>query len=58
MNSDEAAIRRVVERWIEAARSGEVDAVLELMAPTPCSCCPVSLPCRDARPSRATCAAR
>ena len=33
MNSDQAAIRALIERWIDAARAGEVDVVLELMAP-------------------------
>ena len=33
MNSDEAAIRALIERWIDATRAGEVDEVLELMTP-------------------------
>ena len=33
MNADEQAIRQLVERWISATREGDVDAVLELMAP-------------------------
>lgn len=33
MNSDEAAIRALIERGIEATRAGQAEAVLELMAP-------------------------
>lgn len=33
MNSDELAIRALVERWLEATRNGDVDAVLSLMSP-------------------------
>jgi uncharacterized protein (TIGR02246 family) len=33
MSGDEQAIRQLIERWISATRSGDVDAVLELMAP-------------------------
>lgn len=33
MNGDEQAIRALIQRWIEATRDGDVDAVLELMAP-------------------------
>ena len=33
MNSDEAAIRALIERWMEATGAGQVEAVLELMAP-------------------------
>ena len=32
MNSDEAAIRALVETWLEATRSGDVDKVLGLMS--------------------------
>ncbi|MBC7454152.1 MAG: SgcJ/EcaC family oxidoreductase [Massilia sp.] len=31
--SDEQAIRRLIERWIEATRNADVEAVLGLMAP-------------------------
>lgn len=31
--SDEQAIRGLIERWIEATREGDVEAVLGLMAP-------------------------
>ncbi len=33
MNTDEEAIRQLIERWIAATRDGDVDAVLQLMAP-------------------------
>ena len=33
MNTDEEAIRQLVERWIAATRDGDGDAVLQLMAP-------------------------
>ena len=33
MNADELAIHQLVERWIAATRAGDVDAVLQLMAP-------------------------
>jgi uncharacterized protein (TIGR02246 family) len=33
MNADELAIRDLVARWLESTRAGDVDAVLELMAP-------------------------
>ncbi len=33
MSSDEAAIRALIARWIEATRAGDVDTVLSLMAP-------------------------
>lgn len=33
MNSDEQAIRTLIERWIGATLSGDVEAVLSLMAP-------------------------
>lgn len=33
MNPDEAAIRRLIETWLAATRDGDVDAVLQLMAP-------------------------
>ena len=33
MNADEAAIRQLIERWIDATRAGQVEDVLELMAP-------------------------
>jgi uncharacterized protein (TIGR02246 family) len=32
MSADEAAIRAVVESWLEATRAGEVDKVLALMS--------------------------
>ena len=31
--ADETAIRQLIERWIEATRTGNVEAVLDLMAP-------------------------
>lgn len=31
MNEDERAIREVVEAWMDATRSGEIDRVLDLM---------------------------
>ncbi|HEX8938466.1 MAG TPA: SgcJ/EcaC family oxidoreductase [Sphingomicrobium sp.] len=31
MNDDERAIRELIETWMEASRSGDIDAVLELM---------------------------
>ena len=31
--NDEQAIRQLIENWIAATREGDVDAVLELMAP-------------------------
>ena len=33
MNPDEAAIRALIARWLDATRDGKVDEVLELMAP-------------------------
>lgn len=33
MSADEQAIRELIGRWIEATRDGDVEAVLELMAP-------------------------
>lgn len=33
MSPDEQAIRTLIGRWIEATRDGDVDAVLDLMAP-------------------------
>ena len=33
MSADEIAIRDLVARWLESTRAGDVDAVLELMAP-------------------------
>jgi uncharacterized protein (TIGR02246 family) len=33
MSGDEHAIRQLIERWLMATRDGDVDAVLQLMAP-------------------------
>lgn len=33
MSPDEQAIRALVAQWLESTRAGDVDAVLELMAP-------------------------
>ena len=33
MSADEMAIRQLIERWLQATRDGDVDAVLALMAP-------------------------
>ncbi|HEY0061573.1 MAG TPA: SgcJ/EcaC family oxidoreductase [Telluria sp.] len=33
MSADEQAIRQLIERWLQATKSGDVDAVLALMAP-------------------------
>ncbi|SHH23537.1 SgcJ/EcaC family oxidoreductase [Massilia sp. CF038] len=33
MSADEVAIRQLIERWLQATRDGDVDAVLALMAP-------------------------
>lgn len=33
MSDDESAIRTLVQRWLDATRAGDVDSVLQLMAP-------------------------
>lgn len=33
MSDDERAIRSLVQRWLDATRAGDVDPVLQLMAP-------------------------
>ncbi len=33
MNPDHQAVRELIERWLAATRAGDVDAVLQLMAP-------------------------